>query len=182
MPHIETILIIMASLTALAVMLQIVSLIVMAVIARKAVKEAKAYAEEYRTVLTPLLQHARDLIQVTKHLIERIEPRVEAAASDLAEIARIANEESRKIRASADEINDRVRRQAERMDSMATSALNGVERVGRFLNEAVNAPVRQVSGILAAAKAIVETLRGPAPAQRRARPEDPAKTETGQYA
>ena len=182
MPHIETFLIIMTSLTALAVVLQVVSLIVMAVVARKAVKEAKTYADEFRTHLSPVLQQSKDMLQLTKQLIERLEPRLDSAATDLAEIVRIANEETRKIQLSADEITQRVRRQAERMDSMATNALNGVERLGHFLNEAVNLPVRQVSGVLAAAKAIVETLRGPAPAQHRARPDGPAKTETGQYA
>jgi hypothetical protein len=53
---------------------------------------------------------------------------------------------------------------------MTTSFLNGVDRFGTFLNDAVHVPVRHANGVVAAVKAVVDTLRSPA-APRRPRPE-----------
>jgi hypothetical protein len=39
--------------------------------------------------------------------------------------------------------------------------LNRLERLGSLVNDAVNVPVRQLSGMIAAAKAVVGTLRAP---------------------
>lgn len=181
MPTNETLLIIILALIGLSALLQAVSLLVMAIVAGKAVKSVREYAEEFRGVGMPVLQHSKDLLQTTKQLIERLEPRLDSAAHDMAEMARMASEETRKIQVSADEITERIRRQAERMETMTTSALNGVDRMGHFLNEAVTVPVRQVSGVVAAAKAIVDTLRSPAPARRRVNQDRPAKSETGQF-
>jgi response regulator RpfG family c-di-GMP phosphodiesterase len=48
--------------------------------------------------------------------------------------------EAKKLQASADEITDRVRRQAERVDGLTTEALNTVEQVGQVVNQAVSMP------------------------------------------
>lgn len=167
MSNTDTILIVMAVIMGISVLLQIGFLIGLAVMGGKALKMTKEYGDEFRAELTPTLHHAHELLQTTKDLIARIEPRLDAAATDLAEIAHIANEETRKIQVSADEIAERIRRQAERMDGITTSALNGMDRVGHVVNAAVNLPIRQVSGVVAAVKAIVDTLRTPAPPRRR---------------
>jgi len=128
---------------------------------------AKGHVEEIRAAVIPVLHQSKELIHTTRDVIARLEPKLEAAARDLAEITRAAREQAEKIEASADEIRERLRQQAERVDGMTTDALNKVDRVGHFINEAVSMPVRQVSGVMAAAKAIVETLRAPAPHRAR---------------
>ena len=97
----------------------------------------------------------------------RLEPKLDAAAGDLAEMTKIAREETRKMQVSADEISERIRRQAERVDHMTTTTLDSVDRVGNFVNQAVNVPMRQIAGVLAAAKAVVDTLRSPTPQRPR---------------
>ena len=133
----------------------------------KALKMVKEYGDEFQSAAAPTLHHARELMETSKNLIVRLEPRLDAAATDLAEIAQVAREETRKIQESADEITERIRRQAERMDHMTTTTLNGVDRVGHFVNQAVSTPVRQAAGVLSAVKAIVEALRSTAPPRRR---------------
>jgi hypothetical protein len=49
---------------------------------------------------------------------------------------------------------------------MTTEALNGLDRAGQLLTQAVSVPARQVAGVVAAAKAVLETLRKPAPRGR----------------
>jgi hypothetical protein len=57
---------------------------------------------------------------------------------------------------------DRVRRQTNRLDKMFTGVLDSVDKAGAFVADAVSKPVRQISGLLASLKAIVESLRNSA--------------------
>ncbi|HTX77330.1 MAG TPA: hypothetical protein VMD29_14060 [Terracidiphilus sp.] len=164
MSHTDTFMIAIVVLVGISVILQIGFVIGAAIMGSRALRLAKEYGDDFRSVATPALQHAREVLESTQKLIARLEPRLDAAASDLAEMVQAAREETRNIQASADEITERIRKQAERMDTMTTTALNGVDRVGQFLN----VPVRQVSGVVAALKAIVDALRTPAPPRSRA--------------
>lgn len=169
--HLDTILIVMVAVYGVSVLLHIAVLAGLAIGANKAIKAARQYADEMDARIRPVLNSSQELLDHTKALVARIEPKLEAAAGDMAEIARLAREETTRVTASANEITDRIRRQAERVDSMTTSALDGVEKASNFLNHAVNTPVRQASGFLAAARAVINTLRQPAP-PRRGRPSD----------
>lgn len=166
MQHLNTILIIMVALFGVSVLLQLIMLIGGGIAMSKAVKSAREYADEMRGKVEPVLHSSYELLEKTRTLMAKLEPKLEAASSDLADITRAAREETQRISASLDEINERVRRQAERMDEMTTSALNGVDKVGHVLNVAVSTPARQLSGVVAAARAILSTLRGPSSSPR----------------
>lgn len=179
----NTILIALVAVYGVSVLLQICVLVGLAILALRAMKMAKEYAEEARKYalemspkVLPVLEASHHTLESAKALIVRLEPKLDAAAGDLAEITRAAREETAHIKASIDEITERVRRQSERVDGMTTSTLNSVDRIGHFLNEAVNTPMRQASGVLAAARAVVDTLRTPSP-QRRPAPDEEARTE-----
>ena len=178
----DTILLLMVGFTGVAVLLQFCVLLGIFLMTRKALATAKERADEFEASVMPLIHHSKDLVQSTKELVKkateviaRLEPKLDAAATDLSEMVSSARAETARIQASVDEINDRVRRQAARVDGMITSVLNGVDRVGHFVSEAVNVPVRQVSGIVAAAKAVVDVLRAPAPPRHT--PREPRATE-----
>lgn len=168
----EMILTILVTVVAVVGLIQLIILFVMFLALKKAGKVAGEHAAEIKAKINPLLEQSRELIETTKNLIARIEPKIEAAASDLAEITRTATGEAKRLSASVDEVRERVRLQAERVDGMTTGALNGVDRFGQFVNHAAGIPVRQVSGFMAAAKAVVETLRKPAPHARATEPRD----------
>ena len=70
------------------------------------------------------------------------------------------------MQSAANEIVARVRRQASRLDTMLSSVLDAVERAGAFMADAVAKPMRQLSAVLASAKAVVESLRSAEPASR----------------
>jgi uncharacterized protein YoxC len=166
MPSTETILTILVTVIAAAGLIQLFVFVAMFVAIKKGMKLAGEYATELRTDITPVLEHSKKLLYSTKELMVRLEPKLEAAATDVADLAHIASTEARKMQESADEVAERVRRQAARVDEMATDALNTVDRVGNFVSQAVTVPLRQVSGVVAAGKAIFETLRSPAPRGR----------------
>lgn len=170
MQNTQMLLTILAAAIGALVLIQAVVMFAMLVVMRKSLSAASVYAEEMKSKVIPVLDESREMMEATKHLVARLEPKLDAAASDLAEITRTANEEAKRLQISAEEISERVRRQAARIDGLTTTTLDGVDRAGRLLNSAVAAPVRQVTGMMAAAKAVLDVLRRPAPARHAERP------------
>jgi uncharacterized protein YoxC len=163
MQNTEMILTILVAVIAGAALIGLIILIAIFMAARKGMKMAGEYAVDLREKVVPLLEHSRELLQTSRQLITKLEPKLEAAATDVAELAHTANVESKKLSQSVEEIAERLRRQAARVDGMTTDALDRVDRAGHILDQVVTVPVRQVSGVMAAARAIIETLRAPAP-------------------
>ena len=160
-----------------AVLLQAGMLLGMFLTMRKAVQMAKEQSEEYRAKLTPIIENSSHLIATTKDLvtaaqtlINKIQPQVESAVTEVANMTHDIRAQVNQLQVSVDEVAHKARRQADRVDSMTTSFLNGLDRFGTFVNEAVHVPIRQVNGVVAAAKAVVEALRSPAPQRPRPRP------------
>ena len=168
--NLETLLIVFIAITGLSVLLQACVLLGMYLTMREAVTVAKEQADEYREKITPVLESskkligtANELVVASKDLVAAIEPQLRIAATELAEMTISAREQADRLQITAEEVSEGVRRQAARVDGMTTSVLNRVDRFGNFLADAINVPIRQVSGVVAAAKAIVDTLRAPAP-------------------
>lgn len=166
--NLETLLIVFVALTGLAVLMQACVLLGIFLTVRKAVQVGKEQADEYRTKITPLLATSRelvgtakDLISATKDLVSGLQPQLEAAAAELSGMARDIHTQANHLQVSVDEVAQKARRQADRVDGMTTSVLNGLDRFGSFVNEAVHVPIRQVNGVMAAAKAVVQTLKEP---------------------
>ena len=182
MANTETLLIIFIGITAVAVFLQAGVLLGIFLTVRKAVQIGKEQSDEYRAKLTPiidgssqLISTANDLVASTQSMVKSIRPHLEFAATELANMASEIHAEANQLQASIDEVAQKARHQLDRVDGMATSTLNGIERFGVFLNEAVHLPIRQLNGVVAAAKAVVETLRGtagPRTSRRAPRPMD----------
>jgi len=178
MANTQTLLIIFIAITAAAVLLQAGVLLGILVTVRKAVKSANEQADEYRAKLTPLIDTgsqlihtANDLVASTHKLVTNLQPQIEATVIELAGMARDIHAEANRLQTSLDEVAARARHQVDRVDGMTTSFLNGVDRFGHFLNDAVHMPIRQINGVVAAVRAVVDVMRAPAPVVRgRSRP------------
>jgi hypothetical protein len=83
-------------------------------------------------------------------------------------------ENTTRVGASASDIAQRVQAQSSRVDAMVSGALDAIDNAAGFVAETVNKPVRQLSGLLAGVKAIVETLGASQPPQRASQPAHPA--------
>jgi hypothetical protein len=164
MPNLDngTIELIFIALTAIAVLAQAIVLLAMFLAVRKASHTLIFQIEELRLSVTPL-------VDSSLKLITRVGPQVEGTVADVAEIARGLRVQAAEMEATAANLIERVNEQANRIDVMFTSLLDGVERVGDYVTETVSRPVRQFSGLLAATKAIIESLRHPASARRETR-------------
>jgi methyl-accepting chemotaxis protein len=147
----------------------------------KAVQSANQQAEDYRAKLTPiidaggqLINTANELVASAQKLIKTVQPHVESTVTELANMARDVHAEANRLQQSVDEVAAKARRHADRVDGMVGSFLDGLDRFGTFLNESVRTPFRQVNGIVAAARAVVDTLRSPRSPRSRQRPTPPS--------
>jgi methyl-accepting chemotaxis protein len=180
----ETLLIVFVAFTGLAVLMQACVLLGIFLAVRKAVQSGKEQVDGIQTKLIPVLEISKDFMEsanglfaTTKKLIDGLDPKLRVAAAEMADMSQELHEQTIRLRATADEIAEKMRRQADHVDQIATSTLNGVERLGALVNQAVDLPMRQVSGVIAAAKAVIETLRAPAPPRPRRAPQPHPATE-----
>jgi signal transduction histidine kinase len=164
MPNLDnqTILLAIVAVTASAVLLQAIILLAIFISLRKAARSLKEEAEELRSALMPIIYNTRDLFT-------RLAPKVEATVTDVAEITHGLRTQTADVQSMVAEVLGRLRRQTRRVDIMLTGMLDAVDRANDFVNDAVCRPVRQLSRLLASAKAIVESLRSAEPSQRQSR-------------
>jgi hypothetical protein len=154
-PNTDTILIAFVAIVGVLTLLQALVLIGILFSLRKAAKATMAATEDLKATILPT-------IHSTRQLIDRISPQIVSISAGVAELTEMVKKESRGVSVSASEILERVNRQTQRLDGMLTNGLNAVEKAGAVVESAVAAPIRQVNGVVAAMKAIVETYRKPA--------------------
>src|SRR5579862_684465 len=166
MANTETLLIIFIAITGFAVLLQACVLLGLFLTVRKAVNSANEQANEYRSKLMPIIDNSshllnsgtqligsvKDLVSATQTLVKDIQAPAQAAISEMESMTRDIHAQALQLQASVDEVAQKALRQADRVDNMTTSFLNGLDRFGSFLNEAVHVPIRQVNGVIAAAR------------------------------
>jgi len=181
---IQTILLAFAVVTGLAVLLQTIFLLAILVSMRKASKTVLKEVEGLRGAILPVLLDSRDLIASSRDtlagaqefvanaqgLLARVSPMIESATGDLAEITHGLRTQTVKMQSSAQEIADKLHKQSDRLDHMITGFFDTVDRAGGYVSNVVSKPVQQISNILGAVKAIVESLRAPQPQRRPAPP------------
>jgi uncharacterized protein YoxC len=155
----ETILTVFVAFTGVAVLLQACILVAILISLRKTAKSVLEATEDLKTTVIPMVHSTRELVQ-------RITPQVVTVSSGLAELTETLKRESAGVSASVHDMAQRAGRQMQRLDAMLTASLNAVEKATDVVETAVSAPVRQVNGILAAIRAVVETYRAETPARR----------------
>jgi methyl-accepting chemotaxis protein len=150
----QNLLLVIVAVGAFALLLQTVFIIALVVTVRRAGKRVQEEIEHYRTALLPL-------ILKTRELVENIGPKLEDTANDLNFVTKRLRQQTAEIQAAADDIIDRTRNQANRVDSMITSVFDRVEQAGTFVSDTVSKPMRQLTGIIASVRAAIETFIGP---------------------
>jgi methyl-accepting chemotaxis protein len=161
----DTLELLLIAVTAICILFQTILLSAMFVAVRKGIKSLSDNFDDLRSSAMPIIDH-------TRGFIERITPTVEATARNVAEMSQTLKETTTTVSASASDIAQRVNAQSSRVDSMVSGALDALDRAAGFVVETVNKPVRQLSGLLASAKAFVEALGASRPPQRASHPVD----------
>jgi len=144
-------LIVFDAIAAFALVMQALVILIAYITMRKVMKDAHADIHELRTTVMPLLTRS-------KEILEKIAPKIESVATDVAEMAQTAREQTARISATTEEVLARVHRQTSRVDNMITSVVDGVEHASNMVADAVTRPVRQVTAMLASVKAFLGAL------------------------
>jgi hypothetical protein len=152
----QTIQLIIIGVAALAVVMQAVVLIAILIAMKKAATSMHRDIQELRTSVIPLLLDSRDFF-------ERVAPNIESTTNDVAEIVHTFREKTEAADLTVTEILEKAQLQTTRVDGMLTTALDSVEKVGVFVDKAVSKPVKQISALVAAGRAVVHSLSATAP-------------------
>ncbi|MGA2218189.1 MAG: hypothetical protein ABSG51_08885 [Terracidiphilus sp.] len=152
----QTIQLIIIAVAALAVVSQAIVLIAILAGVKKATHSIQAEIKQLRAAVMPVIFDTTDFIT-------RVAPQIEATTADVAEIVQGSKVRIAALDSTVNEILTRLHYQTARVDGMVTDALNTVDRIGGYVTETVAKPARQISGLVAAAKAIVDALNTPTP-------------------
>ena len=153
--------------TALVLVMQATVLLAILVGVLKLAHTFREKSDEFRVKVLPILDHSRSLLESTHSIISRIEPRLDAAATDLSKITHTVHAQVVRYEATANDIHERVHHQVGRIDGMATVVLDNVDNAARVVSNAVREPARRISGAIAAVSAFIENLGKPAPRKDR---------------
>lgn len=150
----QTLQIAVAAVVAGTLLLQVLLLVVILFGLRKAAAAVREDLEEIRASVTPLLTQ-------THELLVRVGPKIESTTDDLAVFTHALREQTTNVQSTVTEISERARHQAGRIDFMLTSVLDKADHAGAVVNDVVTKPLRQLTGMMAWLRAVVETLRAP---------------------
>jgi hypothetical protein len=138
---------------AIAMAVQAVAVIVLAIGLTKASKRALEIADEMRTKIGPLLE-------TTQNVMHDAAPKVKIITENLVETTHMVRSKALEFDATASELNMKARAQANRVDGMVTSVLNTTVEITETLQRAVKVPVREFTGLVNGFKAGVDVLVG----------------------
>jgi hypothetical protein len=146
-------LMIFVGMVAIAMVVQAIAVIVLAVGAAKASKRALEIADELHTKVMPILD-------TTHTVLHDSAPKVKIITENLLETSHVVRSKAQEFDVTASELNMRTRAQAARVDGMVTSVLNTTADISETLQRAVKVPVRELAGLVNGFKAGLDVLVG----------------------
>lgn len=155
----QTIQLLIFGAVALALVFQAIVLFAVFLVLRKTAKTVSEQIEEMRTAVMPIVENTRDLLV-------QLKPKIVDTSTDIAALTKSLRAQTADVQSAATEIVARVRTQTGRIDALLSSTLDTLERASAFMADTLAKPMRQLSALLASAKAVVETLRATEPVPR----------------
>jgi hypothetical protein len=146
-------LMVFVGMVAVALIVQAIALIAMAVGAAKARKRGLEIVEEVRLKLMPIMDNTHSFIQDTA-------PKVKIITENFAETSHVIRSKAQEFDVTASDLNAKTRAQAARVDGIVTSALNTTTDVAETIQRGIKIPLREVSGIINGVKAGLDVLVG----------------------
>jgi ABC-type transporter Mla subunit MlaD len=165
-PDSQTIQLAIVAAVAVTMLLQAVALLAILVVVRKSVRSMHDEVQELRTSITGVINKVEPVLDSVRQIVTRTGPKIESSIADLATMSANLRKQSNDVQTAAAEIAERFRRQSARVDAKLTSIFDVLDRATNVMSDTVAKPMRQLAGILASAKAVMETLRNGAPESR----------------
>ena len=159
----ETVELILIAVTAAAVLLQAFVLLAMYLGLKKSSAALLEKIEDLKSSINPFVDDAKGFLDNAKVSWNASGPKWTEAPPTSRILRAGLRVQAAEMEASAAEVHEFVRKQTGRIDEMLSGLLNSVDRATTYVVDVVSGPVRQVSGVLASIRAIVESLRRPIP-------------------
>lgn len=162
MPTDSIIFLVFTGILAFAVLLQTIILLAFAIAAKIAQRKAMEEIDKLREDLRPIIAGAHHVVEA----VEDMTPRVRATVVNVHTASERLRDQVDHIDSLVGEVTGKTRRQVGRVDNMVNDTLDAIAHGTRVIQENVMAPLRQVGGWMAAARAATDVLfrgerRGP---------------------
>jgi cbb3-type cytochrome oxidase subunit 3 len=144
------------AITAAAVVLQMLILLVLCIVVFKLSARLKTVVDEAESRVLPLLDNAKGLLQDVKNTLETMRPKVDLILDNAAHVTTTARTDAERVQATLNDLLDRLRLQVIRADEMVTRTMDSVEQTTEKVQHSVMSPIRKVSGIAQAVSVGVE--------------------------
>jgi hypothetical protein len=146
-------LMIFVGMVAVALIVQAIALVVMAVGAAKARKRVLAIVEEVRDKAMPAIASTQDFIQNTA-------PKMMTLAENLVETSNVVRNKAVEFDATLSDVNSKARVQTARLDDIVTTVLTGTAEAVNAIQAGIRVPVREFNGIMNGLQAGLNVLVG----------------------
>jgi hypothetical protein len=148
-------LMVFVGMVAVALTVQAIALIVMAVGAAKARKHGLEIAEDLKLKILPLIAEAHSMVRDTS-------PKLKVITENLVETSHVVRAKAAEFDVTMSDANDRARMQIARVDTMVGKTLTTTQELMTTLENAARIPVREIAGIVNGLKAGLDVLIGKA--------------------
>jgi methyl-accepting chemotaxis protein len=152
------------ALVAVAMVVQAIVVILIAVGAAKARKELLSIAQDLRAKALPV-------VEGTRSMLHEMQPKIRVVTENLVETSHIVRAKAAEIDTTISDVNVRARAQSARVDEMVTSVLDATEGIASTLQKSVSVPVREFHGLMNGLKAGFDVLTGRRMAPHRLTPD-----------
>jgi hypothetical protein len=139
--------------TAIAVVIQALILVLLFISVRKTSKRVESLATDVQTKALPTIETAQAM------LVE-LRPRVTDIVANVEESARMARAQMERLDVTISDIVDRTRLQVIRADELVNRTMDRVEETSELVHRTVVSPIRQLSGLMTGLSAGLEYFLG----------------------
>jgi methyl-accepting chemotaxis protein len=90
--------------------------------------------------------------------VKDLTPKIKTISENISDISETVKGQTQHVNVTVDEVVDKTRLQAAKVDDMVSAVLGSISHAGTTLQEGVAKPARQVSGVLRGIRVGLETL------------------------
>jgi methyl-accepting chemotaxis protein len=152
-----TLLTIFVGIVALSFVTNTIIFIVMAIAAAKARKKAMSLFDDLHAKALPLIAKAHPIMDSVSELIRETSPKIKTVTDNLVQTSDIVRAKAQEMGSTVTDVNEKTRQQADRVNSMVTTALTAVSDLGTTIHHGIRVPVRQVAGVIDGIKTTVDS-------------------------
>lgn len=163
--HQSTYLLAYTGVVALAILIEAIAIIILAVAASKLIKQVTELTHEAKGKIYPILESVRDITEkgqhiaeVTRSVIVDTEPKIRRVTSNIADTSDVYRAKVAQVDTLISDTTQKAQKQTARVDELISGALSRTGEIATNMQNAIFAPVRQASGLISGAKAGIDSL------------------------